>query len=286
MPAPTRTVLVTGTSTGIGRATVELLVQQGYRVFAGVRMLDGADPPPAGAEQVLLDVTNLDHVAAVVDRLRSACPDGLYALVNNAGMAAPQATELADLDELRALFEVNAIAPLRLIQQCLPLIRTGRGRIVTVTSMNGIMSLPSVGAYSASKFAMEALSDALRVELLPWRIPVSVIRPGQIRTPIFDKAIADLEQRAAEMPPELAPGYDKLLASALTFARYGSRNGRPPEAVARVVLKILRARWPRARYYVGLDVRGMRLLQMLFIPSLFDQIQARTMGIHRRVEKK
>jgi len=279
-----RAVLVTGTSTGIGRATAQLLVRQGYRVFAGARNLEGDHAPPEGAEPLLLDVTNPDHVAAAVDRLRAACPDGLYALVNNAGMAAPQATELADLDELRALFEVNAVAPLRLIQQCLPLIRAGGGRIVTVTSMNGIMSLPSVGAYSASKFAMEALSDALRVELLPWRIPVSTVRPGQISTPIFDKAIANLEERAANMPPNLATGYSRLMTSALAFARFGRRNGRPPEAVARTVLKILRARWPRARYYVGLDVRGMRFLQMVFIPSLFDQIQARTMGIHRRLE--
>ncbi len=277
MTSPQRVVLITGASTGIGRATAELLVRQGFRVFAGMRH-PTADAALPGAETVQLDVTRPDDVAAAVEKLRAACPAGLYGLVNNAGMAAPNPTELADLDELRQLMEVNAIGPLRVIQACLPLLRPARGRIVNITSMNGVLSLPIVGAYSASKFALEALSDALRVELRPWGVSVSVIRPGQVRTPIFDKALAALDKRSKEVPPELAPGYNKLYERATMFSQYGARAGNPPEAVARVVLKALEARWPRPCYTVGLDVRGLSLLQALLPARIYSRVLARIMG--------
>jgi NAD(P)-dependent dehydrogenase (short-subunit alcohol dehydrogenase family) len=233
---------------------------------------------PAGTEAVELDVTQPEHVAAVVERLRETCPEGLYALINNAGVAAPSPVELVDLDELRLLMEVNVVGPLRLIQACLPLLRNARGRIVNMSSMNGALALPMVGAYSASKFALEALSDVLRVELRPWRVSVSVIRPGQVRTAIFPKALAALAERSKRIPAEVAPGYTKLFARATRFSKRGNERSSQPAAVAAVVLKALEARRPRARYLMGFDVKGLNLLQSLAPTRSMDRIIAWFMG--------
>jgi NAD(P)-dependent dehydrogenase (short-subunit alcohol dehydrogenase family) len=150
-----------------------------------------------------------------------------------------------------------------MIQACLPLLREGRGRIVNISSMNGYISLPMVGAYSASKFALEALSDALRIELRPWNIPISVVRPGQVGTEIFSKARTALQERSQQIPPELLAGYEKLYARAAKFNERGARGATPPIAVARVVLKALRARRPRLHYVVGADARSLQLAQSL-----------------------
>jgi NAD(P)-dependent dehydrogenase (short-subunit alcohol dehydrogenase family) len=277
-----RTVLVTGTSTGIGRATAELLVACGYRVLAGTRAV--GDPPhvPDGCEPVHLDVTCCDDVTALVEQLRAACPDGLYALVNNAGVAPPNPVELIDLDEFRQVMEINVVGPLRLIQACLPMLRKQpRSRIINMSSMNGTMAMPMVGAYSASKFALEALSDTLRVELRPWKISVSCIRPGQVRTEIFTKALAALGERARQIPAELLPGYAKLFAKSKQFSKRGANDGIGADVVARAVLKALRARWPRARYFVGFDAKGLNLLRAVVSTGSLDRIMARAMGTMR-----
>jgi NAD(P)-dependent dehydrogenase (short-subunit alcohol dehydrogenase family) len=281
-PTP-QTVLVTGASAGIGRATVELLAQRGYRVLAGTRApQDAAHLLPPGVEPVHLDVTRPDDVTAVVEHIRATCPQGLFALVNNAGVAPPAPVELVELDEVRLLMEVNVIGPLRLIQACLPLLRQApRARIVNMSSMNGSIAMPMIGAYSASKFALEALSDVLRVELRPWGITVSVIRPGQVRTPIFAKALAALAERSRQIPTELLPGYSKLFARARKFSERGANTGLNADAVARTVLKALRARWPKPRYKVGFDARGLDLLQQTSAVRVFDRILARAMGTMR-----
>jgi NAD(P)-dependent dehydrogenase (short-subunit alcohol dehydrogenase family) len=279
-----KTVLVTGTSTGIGRATAELLVRHGYRVLAGTRA--AGDPPhvPDGAEPVHLDVTCCDDVTALVEQLRAACPHGLYALVNNAGIAPPNPVELIDLDELRHVMEVNVLGPLRLIQACLPMLRQERrSRIINMSSMNGTMAMPMVGAYSASKFALEALSDTLRMELRPWGITVSCIRPGQVRTEIFTKALEALGDRARRIPAELLPGYAKLFAKSKQFSKRGASKGIHADVVARAVLKALRARWPKARYLVGFDANGLSLLRALTATRVLDRIFSRTMGTFHRV---
>jgi NAD(P)-dependent dehydrogenase (short-subunit alcohol dehydrogenase family) len=282
MHSPPKAVLVTGASSGIGRATAELLAASGYRVLAGVRCTaNGSAPPPTGTETVLLDVTCRYHVECVLEQLRRTCPDGLYGLINNAGVAPPAAVELADLDEVRRILEVNTLAPLQLIQACLPLLRRAQGRVVNMSSMNGAIAMPMVGAYSASKFALEALSDALRVELRPWGISVSVIRPGQVRTAIFAKARAALGEREQAIPPELADGYRKLYARAGKFNERGASAATTPDAVARAVLKALTARRPRPIYVVGLDARGLHLAYRLLPTWLMDGVLARAMGLMR-----
>ena len=275
-------VLVTGASSGIGLATARLLAGEGYRVLAGVRCERGREAIAACAStqltSVWLDVTQPAHVERLIPEIRQLSPGGLYALVNNAGVGPPAAVELTDLDEFRRVLEVNTIAPLRMMQACLPLLREGRGRIVNISSMNGSIALPMVGAYSASKFALEALTDALRIELRPWNIPISLVRPGQVGTAIFSKARTALELRCQEIPPELQKGYLPLYARAAKFNERGAKAATPPEAVARVVLKALRARRPRLHYIVGADARGLQLARALVPTRWLDNFIALIAG--------
>jgi NAD(P)-dependent dehydrogenase (short-subunit alcohol dehydrogenase family) len=279
-----KAVLVTGASSGIGRATAELLAARGFRVFAGLRRREAGQPlgePPTGVEPVELDVLLPDNVARVAEQLRRECPEGLFGLVNNAGVAPPAAVELADLDEVRRILEVNTLAPLRLIQTCLPLLRKARGRVVNMSSMNGTLAMPIVGAYSASKFALEALSDSLRVELRPWGVSVSVIRPGQVRTAIFAKAGAALDERVVGIPPELTAGYARLYARASKFNRRGANARTTPGAVARAVFKALTAWRPKARYLVGYDAVGLGIAHEWLPTWLMDWAMAMAMGTNR-----
>lgn len=283
MTEPLRTVLITGCSSGIGRATARLLAQHDFRVLAGVRCRQSADqlvdPDLPNLVPAMLDVTSDEDVDRVVAELHATCPEGLYAVVNNAGVGLPSAVELSSLDEVRNLFEVNTLAPLRIIQRALPLLRMASGRVVNISSMNGTMALPMVGAYSASKFALEALSDTLRVELRPWQIPVSVIRPGQVRTSIFDKARDAIHQKQGEIPEQLKNGYYVMYSRAAKFNERGAKSSTSPEKVASVVLRALTVKYPRARYHVGMDAHGMKLLNTLVPQRLIDRGLARVMRV-------
>lgn len=278
-----RTVLVTGCSSGIGRATALLLAERGFRVMAGMRCPQEVEelkrPDLPLLEPLQLDVTSDSEVACAVKLIEETSPSGLYGLVNNAGVGLPSAVELTTLDEVRQLLEVNTIAPLRMIQHCLPLLRSAQGRVINMSSMNGTLALPMVGVYSASKFALEALSDTLRVELRPWKIPVSIIRPGQVRTSIFAKARDSLNERTCDIPVELKCGYDVMYARAGDFNDRGANSSTPPEKVAAVVLKALQARRPKTHYLVGMDARGMQLAKSLVPKRLLDSALARVMSL-------
>lgn len=282
-----QTVLITGCSSGIGRATALLLAENGFRVLAGVRSAEQVELLSSlslsGLEPILLDVTNEDNVRSVVEYAEQTCPQGLYGLVNNAGMGLPAAVELSTIDEVRQLLEVNTVGPLRMIQGCLPLLRAGRGRVINMSSMNGTLAMPMVGAYSASKFALEALSDTLRVELRPWRIPVVIIRPGQVRTSIFSKMRDDLNARSPDIPDVLKEGYDIMYARAGEFNERGAQSSTSPETVARVVRRALKAKRPRTHYLVGIDAQGMQLAKSLVPRRLLDRAFARVMRVLKPV---
>lgn len=283
MPQPRRVILVTGCSTGIGKAIVERLVADGFHVYAGLRC-EPSESEWAGHEfvtPVRLDVTSDEQVEQAVQKIQQEAGE-LFALINNAGLAAPAATELTTLEELRGLLEVNAVGVLRLIQACLPLLRKSSGRIVNISSMNGVVALPMVGAYSASKFAMEALSDTLRIELRPWSIPISVIRPGQIQTAIFDKARDALAERAAEIPEHLRTGYARFYEKSAKYNERGAKTGGTPQSVAAVVSKALTARWPKPHYYVGFDAWGLAALKWVLPKRLVSRMIARAAGLMKR----
>ena len=256
-----------------------MLAEKGWLVLAGVRKEEDAESLStiSGVQPLLLDVTCPDQVAAAASRADEVAPEGLSALVNNAGLALPAAVELTPPDQLRHLLEVNAIGALQMIQALLPSLRRRPGRIVNVSSMNGTIALPMVGAYSASKFAIEAISDTLRVELRPWGITVSIIRPGQVQTAIFDKARTALEAAADEIPEQLREGYLPLYETAAKFNERGATSAAHPETVARAVHKALTARWPKARYVVGWDARGLQLAKRCIPVRLLDRALARAL---------
>jgi NAD(P)-dependent dehydrogenase (short-subunit alcohol dehydrogenase family) len=229
------TVLVTGTSSGIGRACALRLAAGGWRVLAGVRQEGSA---PEGTEEVLLDVT--DPPELQLDRL-----DGL---VNNAGVAVAGPLEFLPADELRRQLEVNVVGQLRMVQLAAAALRAAHGRIVNVGSISGRSALPFLGAYAMSKFALEAMSDALRVELRPWGIRVSIVEPGTIRTPMWTRERPD-------PPPAAMTLYGERLAAFRSFALRRSESGAPAEAVAEAVEQALTSPRPKARYLVGRDAR-------------------------------
>jgi NAD(P)-dependent dehydrogenase (short-subunit alcohol dehydrogenase family) len=272
-------VLVTGASKGIGEACALRLVRDGFRVYAGVRSdEDGLALIRNGGEGIAplqLDITDATQIAAAVTRIADETGErGLQALVNNAGVAVAGPLEFLPLDELRRQLEINVVGQIAITQGCLPLLRASRasargdhraGRIVFMSSVSGRSALPFTGAYAASKHALEAAADALRVELRPFGLVVSLVEPGVIMTPIWEtsrkRAAASLEQ----VVPQLEEYYGKAL-DALNRRVAGGMHGLPPETVAERVAHALTARRPRTRYVVGRDA-WLRILMQRLLPT-------------------
>jgi NAD(P)-dependent dehydrogenase (short-subunit alcohol dehydrogenase family) len=231
----TRTVLVTGASSGIGQACAVRLARSGWRVLAGVR---NAGDAPDRTEELILDVT--DPPSLELERL-----DGL---VNNAGIAVPGPLEFLSPEELRRQLEVNVVGQLRVTQLVLPALREASGRIVNIGSISGRSALPFMGPYAMSKFALEAMTDSMRLELRPWGIHVAIVEPGTIKTPMWTRERPDPS-------PEALALYGKGLAAFRAFALKRSAGGAPAEAVAETVEHALTAERPRARYLVGRDAK-------------------------------
>jgi NAD(P)-dependent dehydrogenase (short-subunit alcohol dehydrogenase family) len=261
-------VLVTGASKGIGQACALRLAARGHLVFAGVRRAqDGDILHDRGGQQIvplILDVTDSAAIenatAAIAQRVGA---EGLAGLVNNAGIALAGPLEFLPVSELRRQFEVNVIGQIAVTQALLPLLRKARGRIVNIGSIAGRSALPIVGAYAASKHALEALSDALRVELLPWGIQVALIEPGVIATPIWQTSIDTAERTLATLPDNARQYYGRIMDALKRRAQGGAVRGLPAERVAQVVEHALFDRKPRTRYVVGRDARVRLLLQKL-----------------------
>jgi NAD(P)-dependent dehydrogenase (short-subunit alcohol dehydrogenase family) len=245
-------VLVTGAARGIGKSIVEHLASRGWDVIAGVRSQQDAEAATLADPQricpVILDVTDSGHIAALAEAL----PQRLDAIVNNAGIAVGGAMETLTADEWRKQLDVNVIGQIAVTQAVLPRIRQSRGRIVFISSVNGRLSMPLVGAYAASKFALEAAADALRMELSPWKIPVVIIEPAQTDTDMWrtaDSMVADLEAGLTQEHRDL---YAKHIAGMKKMVPMSQKIAVPAEKVSAVVEEALTARRPRARYVVGL----------------------------------
>ena len=241
-----RTVLVTGASSGIGRACAERLARNGWRVVAGVR---NAGDGPEGTEELLLDVANVGTIEI----------GDVDALVNNAGIAVAGPLEYLPLDELRRQLEVNVLGQLAVTQALLPKLRAARGRVVFIGSIAGRSSLPFLGAYAISKFGLEAMADALRVELRPFGISVSIVEPGTIATPIWTKpqpAVDELAREAGEL-------YGERAARLRSVAAARAAKAAPVESVAAAVEHALTAAKPKTRYLVGPDAKKRARVQRL-----------------------
>lgn len=257
------TVLVTGASSGIGRATALEMAGRGWRVLAGVRRpIDGEELAQAAVdggaaghvEWLPLDLLRPGDIAAAADRLRMASRGGgLDGLVNSAGIALSGPLELLPLDRLREQLEVNSIAPIALVQALAEPLRQARGRVVNLSSVSGRNSLPFLGPYCASKFALEALSDALRVELAPWGVRVIVVRPGKVATPMWGRARSAARDLWKGFPAEDRARYRAARSAIEQMAGRGRMTA--PETVARVIARALTTPRPRSRYVVGWDAR-------------------------------
>jgi NAD(P)-dependent dehydrogenase (short-subunit alcohol dehydrogenase family) len=204
---------------------------------------------------------------------------GLAGLVNNAGISVTGPLEYVPVSALRSQLEVNVVGPVAATQAFLPLLRAGHGRVVNIGSIAGRIATPLVGPYCASKFALEAITDALRMELLPWGLHVSIVEPGVVRTPIWERGLAMGEEVLRDAPPLMLARYGRLIAGLRSSAAAAAHGGVPPDAVARVVVQALTAPRPRTRYVVGADARLRLLFRRLPIPDrVRDRLILRLMG--------
>jgi NAD(P)-dependent dehydrogenase (short-subunit alcohol dehydrogenase family) len=277
-----RSVLITGASTGIGRATALRLDAAGWRVFAGVRRESDADSlREAGSARLTplsLDVTDAEQIAAAAERIDGEVEAGLDGLVNNAGVAIPGPLETLAIEDFRRQIEVNMTGQVAVTQALLPAIRTARGRIVFISSIGGRVALPLTGAYHAAKFGIEAAGDVFRQELRPWGISVSIVEPGSIDTPIWERGERTHDEIGARSPQREAL-YGRAMEKYRKVIRDTAERGIAPEKVAKVIEHALTASRPRTRYLVGLEANVAARIRPLIPTPVFDRLVARSMGL-------
>lgn len=273
------TVLITGASTGIGRASTLRLAASGWTVLAGVRRSEDGDALVlAGGERIVpitLDVTDAAQIAAAVEQV--GAHGRLDALVNNAGIGFGGPLELIPIDDLRNQLEVNVLGPVALTQALLPALRRARGRIVFVSSVGGRVAMAFTAPYAASKHAIEAIGDALRVELRSSNVQVALIEPGSVATPIWDKGRAQGD--GLSIPAELTDQYGHVPAAMNKVLHDTERRGVPPEQVAATIEQALTARRMKARYLIGRDAKAMLLAKRLLPDHVFDRVARRALGV-------
>ncbi len=275
-------VLVTGAARGIGRAVVEHLASTGWDVIAGVRSEEDANAitkvDPQRISAVILDITNAEHIANLSDAL----PNRLDAVVNNAGVAVGGPVETVTPEEWRKVLDVNVIGQFAVTRAVLPKLRESRGRVLFISSVNGRIATPMLGPYSASKFALEAACDALRVELRGWGVSVVLIEPAQTDTDMWRTADNMVVEMEAAMSPDQRELYAKHIAGMKKFVPRARKMASPTAKVVAVVEEALTARRPRARYVVALVPK----LQTVFVTNmpvgLRDRLMTLMVGLPRR----
>lgn len=284
---PVGAVVVSGASTGIGRATVLRLARAGHRVFAGVRKESDAESlrgeGVANVTPLLFDVTDAAALSAAAKTVAEEVGQaGLQGVVANAGVGVGGPLEFVDLDEVRRQLEVNVIGVLAVVQAFMPLVREGNGRVVITGSIAGRSAMPIVGPYVASKFALEGIAESMRRELWPWGIHVSLVEPGAIETPMMmEKSQTEGAEAIERLSPEARALYEPMGRTVLdVFAKFG-KAAIPPERVAEVMEHALTARRPKARYLVGTDAKLQAFLVWLLPDRVRDAVIARLTGMPR-----
>ncbi|MEJ7788995.1 MAG: oxidoreductase [Thermoleophilaceae bacterium] len=264
MADASKAVLITGCSTGIGRATAERLASGGFTVYATARNLEAvADLEAKGCRTLALDVTDDESMQAAVTTVEEA-EGAVGVLVNNAGYSQSGAVESIDIDEVRAQFETNVFGLVRMSQLVLPGMRAqGYGRVVNVGSMGGKLTFPGGGIYHATKYAVEAISDAMRFEVSSFGVQVVLIQPGLIKTEFASAAVGALNRGTADDGPY---GQFNQEVAATTVGGYegpAAKLGGGPDTVAKAIEKAVTAARPKARYPVTPSARllmGQRAL--------------------------
>src|SRR3954470_2564491 len=275
-------VLVTGAARGIGRATALRLAGAGWDVLAGVRNPADGDALRAASDRitpVTLDVTDADHLAA----LDGALPDRLDAVVNNAGIVVSGPVEAVPLDEVRRQLEVNVVGQVGVTQAALPRLRASRGRVVFVSSLSGRVSTPMTGAYNASKFALEGLADALRMEVRPWGIKVVLIEPAQTDTDMWRQADGALDEAVAALAPEHRELYARHIEGSRKMIPRSQKMASPVDGVAGAIERALTSSRPRARYVVGVGPRIQGVLANVTPTPVLDTALRAATGVPRKL---
>jgi NAD(P)-dependent dehydrogenase (short-subunit alcohol dehydrogenase family) len=281
--------LVTGASTGIGRATALRLAAAGWTVLAGVRDLSVGEriareaTTPERLIPLGLDITDSAQLAAAGERVGEqaaragvSARGGLDALVNNAGIGVGGPLELVSAEDMRRQFDVNVFAQVAVTQTMLPALRRAAGRIVFVSSIGGLVSTPFLAPYAASKHAIEALADALRVELRTSHVGVALVEPGAVATAIWEKARSDVD--SITIPAEFQQQYGHVPAAVGKTIEQTERRAVSPDVVAATIERALGARRMRARYLVGRDARVQLLLKRMLPDLAFDGVIRRVIG--------
>ncbi|NHD15986.1 MULTISPECIES: SDR family oxidoreductase [unclassified Actinopolyspora] len=282
-PNSTPTVVVTGASSGIGHATAVRLARNGYRVHAGFRHPeDGASlaEESPNLAPVHLDVTDPESIEALREQVEAA-PDTapLRGLVNNAGTTTAAPIEYVSPDELRRVLDVNVVGQVAVTRALLPALRRSHGRVINISSMGGRIASPVMGPYAASKFALEAITDALRRELVDQDVEVVAIEPGAVATPIWNKI--DSKVNLDSVPEQARQVYGDLITGVEEgIFKVSATHGVPPERIAEVIEQALTRPHPRARYLVGRSARMRVMLSRILPPKLFDLLLS---GVMRRI---
>jgi NAD(P)-dependent dehydrogenase (short-subunit alcohol dehydrogenase family) len=275
-------VLVTGAARGIGRATTLRLAAAGWDVVAGVRQASDADAlveaNPGRITAVTLDITDEHQVAA----LDASLPETLDGLVNNAGVVVGGPVEAIPVSELRRQLEVNVVGQAAVTQAVLPRLRASHGRIVFVSSLSGRIATPMMGAYNASKFALEGMADALRLELAPWGVRVVLVEPAQTDTDLWRRADADLDDAVESLAPEHRELYAGHIAGFRKTIPRAQRAAAPADGVAAIIEKALTTASPRARYVPGAVPRAQFFVAQLLPTPIRDRVLRAGTGGPRR----
>ena len=267
-------VVVTGTSSGIGRATAEQLAAEGFHVLAGVRRQEDADKiKQNNIEPVILDITAIDTLRALAERVEQD-PLGrpLRAVVNNAGIAVNAPLEMVPLDEFRRQIEVSVIGQVAVIQALTPALLKSGGRVVNIGSVGGKISMPGFGIYSAAKYAMEAINDSLRREMSSFGLKVIMITPGGVSTSLSEKGVTTADRLSKLMTPDQHRRHDRLFDAVKAQAESWATSGIPPKRVAEVVSRAIHASNPRTRYTAGRDSALLTRLVRILPDKLLDRM--------------
>ncbi len=275
-------LVVTGASTGIGAATARELARRGFHVLAGVRRGTDADAlRAANLEPVMLDITNEVEIAALVKHITDD-PERrpLRALVNNAGIAVNAPVEALPLSEWRRLFDVNFFGHIAMTQALLPALIESRGTVVNITSVGGKLAMATYGPYAGSKFALEAVSDALRREVEPLGVKVIVVEPGAVTTEMSGRVVVTAERITSAMTTEQRDRYAPLMHSIISQAQTYIRKGLPAEDAGRVIADAITSKRPRTRYTIGRDAAIIVRLARCLSDRMLDSLLARSLKPH------
>ena len=276
-------IVVTGASSGIGRATVLRLAAAGHHVYAGVRNPADAPAPPSATPgritPLLLDVTDPAQISAAAGTVAGHTGDaGLDGLVNNAGIGVFGPLEIIPLEQFRTLMEVNVTGQLAVTQAFLPLLRQASGRIVMIGSIGARFTPPFVGALAASKSALASMDEALRQELAPWGIRVVLVEPATVRSEAVGKLDNDATRLMSQASPAQRALYEEAFGHLVDTFEARHRHGSPPEVIAATVARALTTQRPRARYLTGKDSRRMAILAAALPAPALDALRRRLGG--------